>query len=80
MAMHNPLHPGEFIDGVYLKLHGITGRELAQKLDVSASTLNRVLTGKSGVSLEMALPLAKCLERSPESWLTMQMNYDLWVT
>jgi addiction module HigA family antidote len=79
MTMHNPPHPGEFIDSVYLKPHGIAGRELALKLDVSPSTLNRILTGKSGVSPEMALRLAKCLGRSPESWLTMQMNYDLWV-
>lgn len=80
MAMHTPPHPGEFIDAIYLKPHGITGRELALKLDVSPSTLNRILTGKSAVSPEMALRLAKCLGRSPESWLTMQMNYDLWVT
>ena len=80
MAMHHPPHPGEFIDAIYLKPHGITGRELALKLDVSPSTLNRILTGKSAVSPEMALRLAKCLGRSPESWLTMQMNYDLWVT
>ena len=80
MAMHNPPHPGEFIDAIYLKPHGITGRELALKLDVSPSTLNRILTGKSAVSPEMALRLAKCLGRSPESWLTMQMHYDLWVT
>lgn len=79
MTMHNPPHPGEFIDSVYLKPHGIAGRELALKLDVSPSTLNRILTGKSGVSPEMALRLAKCLGRSPESWLSMQMNYDLWV-
>ena len=79
MTMHNPPHPGEFIDSVYLKPHGIAGRELALKLDVSPSTLNRIVTGKSGVSPEMALRLAKCLGRSPESWLTMQMNYDLWV-
>ncbi|MEY3137228.1 MAG: hypothetical protein RL580_960 [Pseudomonadota bacterium] len=79
MTMHNPPHPGEFIDSVYLKPHGIAGRELALKLDVSPSTLNRILTGKSGVSPEMSLRLAKCLGRSPESWLTMQMNYDLWV-
>jgi addiction module HigA family antidote len=79
MTMHNPPHPGEFIDSVYLKPHGIAGRELALKLDVSPSTLNRILTGKSGVSPEMALRLAKCLGKSPESWLSMQMNYDLWV-
>ena len=43
MPMHNPPHPGEFIREVYLEPNGITGRQLAAKLGVSPSTLNRVL-------------------------------------
>lgn len=78
MAMHNPPHPGDFISGVYLEPNGISGRELATKLGVSASTLNRVLTGRSSISPEMALRLSKCLGRTPESWLAMQHGYDLW--
>ena len=78
MAMHNPPHPGEFITSVYLEPNGISGRELSAKLGVSASTLNRILTGKSGVTPEMALRLSKCLGRSPESWLALQYAHDLW--
>ena len=78
MAMHNPPHPGEFITSVYLEPNGISGRELSAKLGVSASTLNRILTGKSGITPEMALRLSKCLGRSPESWLALQYAHDLW--
>ncbi|MEY4762837.1 MAG: addiction module antidote protein HigA family [Pseudomonadota bacterium] len=78
MVMHNPPHPGEFITAAYLEPHGISGRELASRLDVSASTLNRILTGRSGISPEMALRLSKCLGRTPESWLALQQNFDLW--
>ena len=78
MAMHNPPHPGEFITAVYLEPNGISGRELSAKLGVSASTLNRILTGNRGITPEMALRLSKCLGRSPESWLAMQHGYDLW--
>ncbi|MEX2163027.1 MAG: HigA family addiction module antitoxin [Sulfuricaulis sp.] len=78
MAMHNPPHPGEFITEVYLKPNGLSGRELAAKLGVAASTLNRILMGSSRISPEMALRLSKALGRSPESWLTMQNNHDLW--
>jgi antitoxin HigA-1 len=78
MAMHNPPHPGEFITAVYLEPNGISGRELALKLGVAASTLSRVLKGMSGISPEMALRLSKALGRSPESWLAMQYNHDLW--
>lgn len=78
MPMHNPPHPGEFITEVYLVPNGISGRELAVKLDVAPSTLSRILKGASGISPEMALRLAKSLGRSPESWLAMQYQYDLW--
>jgi len=78
MAMHNPPHPGEFIIQVYLDPNNLSGRELVRKLGVAASTLNRILTGTSRISPEMVLRLSKALGRSPESWLPMQYNYDLW--
>ena len=56
----------------------LSGGELAAALGVSASTLNRVLNGASGISPAMALRLSRALGRSPESWLAMQNNYDLW--
>jgi addiction module HigA family antidote len=76
--MHNPPHPGEFIREIYLEPFGLSSRFLATELDVSPSTLSRVLQGTSGISPEMALRLSKALGRSPESWLAMQDNYDLW--
>ena len=78
MAMHNPPHPGEFIQATYMAPFGLSCRYLAEQLDVAASTLNRVLKSQSGVSPEMALRLSKALGRSPESWLSMQDAYDLF--
>ncbi len=78
MSMHNPPHPGEIIYNVYLEPAGLSCRYLAIQLDVASSTLNRVLKGQSAVSPEMALRLSKALGRTPESWLAMQDNYDLW--
>lgn len=79
MAMHNPPHPGEFIQEIYLDPHGISGRELAEKLDVAPSTLSRILKGSSRVTPEMALRLSKALGRTPESWLSLQDAHDLWI-
>lgn len=76
--MHDPPHPGEFITEIYLDPHGISGRELAAKLDVAPSTLSRILNGSSRVTPEMALRLSKSLGRTPESWLLMQDSHDLW--
>ena len=79
MAMYNPPHPGEFITEIYLEPNGISGRELAEKLDVAPSTLSRILKGTSRVTPEMALRLSKAVGRSPESWLAMQDAHDLWL-
>ena len=78
MSMHNPPHPGEFIREVYLDELNVSSRTVAAKLKVSPSTFTRLLNGKSSVTPEMAIRLSKTLGRSPESWLAMQNNYDLW--
>jgi len=80
MSMHNPPHPGEFIESIYMEPYDISCRYLAGQLGVAASTLNRVIKGKSAVSPEMALRLSKVLDRTPQSWLAMQDNYEIWQT
>ena len=78
MNMYNPPHPGEFIRGVYLEPLGISYRTVTAKLKVAPSTFNRLIKGQSNISSEMALRLSKTLGRTPESWLIMQNNYNLW--
>jgi antitoxin HigA-1 len=76
--MHNPPHPGEFIRDVYLDALQLSVRDVASRLQVAPSTLNRILQGRSRVTPEMALRLSRCLGRSAESWLAMQAAHDLW--
>ena len=76
--MFNPPHPGEFIAATYLSETALSGRVLAARLGVTPSTLQRILSGNSGISPEMALRLSIVLGRSAESWLAMQDAYDLW--
>ena len=78
MTMHNPPHPGEFIRTTYIDPFDISIRSLAESLGVSPSTLARIVGMRSAVSPEMALRLSKAIGRSPESWLAMQHNFDLW--
>jgi antitoxin HigA-1 len=80
MNMYNPPHPGEFIREVYLEPLGISYRTVAAKLKVAPSTFNRLIKGQSNISSEMALRLSKTIGRSPERWLIMQNNYNLWQT
>jgi len=78
VSMHNPQHPGEFINEVYLEPYGVSLRKLTELLDVVPSTLTRLIRGQSAITPEMALRLLVALGRSLESWLAMQHNYDLW--
>jgi addiction module HigA family antidote len=76
--MHNPPHPVEFIRDIYLDALQLSVRDVASRLQVASSTLNRILQGRSRVTPEMALRLSRCLGRSAESWLAMQAAHDLW--
>jgi antitoxin HigA-1 len=78
LMMYIPPHPGEFIRTICLDPFQLSARQVATKLRVSPSTFNRVLNKESAVTPEMAQRLSKTLGRSPESWLAMQRNYDLW--
>ena len=75
MRMHNPAHPGEVLRE---HIGEMPVSKLAAHLGVSRVTLSRLLNGKSGVSAEMALKLSEALGTSPELWLNMQTQFDLW--
>jgi len=78
MPMHNPPHPGKFIETEYLTPLGVSVRRLAEIMDIAPSTLTRIVRCRSAVTPEMALRLSIALGRSPESWLAMQHSFDLW--
>ena len=56
---------------------GLSVTEAAKVLGVTRQALNNVVNGKSGVSPEMAIRLSKAFGSSPETWLGMQLDYDL---
>lgn len=78
MKMHNPPHPGEVLRELCLEPLGISVTDAAEALGVSRKTLSSILNGRSGISPEMAIRLAKAFATSPESWLNQQVQYDLW--
>jgi addiction module HigA family antidote len=76
--MHNPPHPGEILRELCLEPLGISVTDAAAALGVSRKTLSSILNGRSGISPEMAIRLAKAFDTTAESWLNQQMQYDLW--
>src|SRR5438128_12476616 len=75
--MHNPPHPGEIIREECLKPLGLSVTAAAAGLGVTRKALSELLNGHSGVSPEMAIRLSKAFGSSPETWLRLQMAYDL---
>jgi addiction module HigA family antidote len=78
MTMHNPPHPGDIIRDQCLKPLGLTVTAAAQGLGVTRKALSELLNGHSGVSPDMAIRLSKAFGSSAETWLKLQMQYDLW--
>ena len=74
-----PEHPGEVLKTLYLEPLEISITEAAGRLGVTRKTLSQLVNGRMGVSAEMAVRLSKALNTSPELWLNMQRNLDLWI-
>jgi addiction module HigA family antidote len=77
MPMKNPAHPGRIARNACLEPLGLSVTEGARVLGVTRQALSNVINGKSGISPEMAIRLSKAFGSTPETWLGMQLAYDL---
>ncbi len=77
MPMKDPAHPGRIVLHDCLDALGLSISEGAKILGVSRQALNNIVTGKSGISPEMAIRLTKAFGSTEETWLRMQLAYDL---
>jgi len=77
MPMKNPAHPGRIVKSACLEALDLSVTAGAEVLGVTRQTLNNIIHGKSGISPEMAIRLSKAFGSTPETWLRMQLAYDL---
>ena len=77
MPMKNPVHPGRIVRHDCLEALGLSVTEGAKVLGVTRQALNNIVNGKSGISPEMAIRLTKAFGSTPETWLGIQIAYDL---
>ena len=77
MPMKNPPHPGEVLKDLCIEPLGETITVIAEKLGVSRKTLSDLINGKRSLSLDMAIRISKAFGSTPDTWLRMQLNYDL---
>lgn len=79
IMQRKPTHPGQILKEDYLEPLGITITELSKVLGTSRKTLSKIINERGSVTPEMALKLSRAFDTSPEFWINLQRNYDLWV-
>ena len=77
MPMKNPVHPGRIVRSDCLEPLRLSVTAGAEILGVTRQALNNIVNGRSGISPEMAIRLSKAFGSTPETWLRMQVAYDL---
>lgn len=71
-------HPGNIIKEDYLLPLSITIKDMAEGLGISRKTLSKIINERGAITPDMALRLSRAFDTTPDFWLTLQKNYDLW--
>ena len=78
LIQHSPPHPGAILQELYFEPLGLTLADAAQQLLISRPNLSAITNGRAGISPLMAVKLAKAFKTTPQYWMNLQGNYDLW--
>ncbi|MDP3030151.1 MAG: HigA family addiction module antitoxin [Deltaproteobacteria bacterium] len=76
--IRQPTHPGKIVKEDYLAPLSITIKDLAELLGVSRKTLSKIINERGAITPDMALRLSRAFDTTPDFWLNLQKNYDLW--
>jgi len=74
-----PSHPGGILKRLYLEPLQLTVSDFARGVNVSRKTASKLVNQKASITPEMALRLSVAFETTPQLWLNLQQNYDLWI-
>jgi len=75
-----PITPGEIIKYEYLEPLNMTQQQLADKLGITRVRINEIILGKRSITPDTAFRLAKLFDTTPEFWMNLQNNLNLWET
>ncbi len=73
-----PAHPGRILKNHHLEPLSITITDLANVLGVSRKTLSKIVNERGSITPDTALRLSRALDTTPDLWLNLQKNFDLW--
>lgn len=72
-----PIHPGEILREEFMKLRDLSSNALARALNVTPARINEIVRERRGISADTALRLARFFKTDVQSWLNLQMHYDI---
>ena len=78
LLSRRPTHPGEILREDFMADYGLSVAELAKRLGISRQSVNELVRCRRAVSPDVALRLARLFRTSPQFWLNLQRNIDLW--
>ena len=73
-----PTHPGGILKRHYLEPLSLTITEVADDIGVSRKTLSKIINERGAITPDMSLRLARAFDTTPDLWMNLQKNYDLW--
>ena len=73
-----PTHPGEMLLREFLDPAGMSQAELSRQLKMPTNRVNELVRGKRGMTPSTALGLAKVFDTTPQFWMNLQTNLELW--
>jgi antitoxin HigA-1 len=71
------IHPGAWLRTEIIEAHGLSVTDASHHLGITRQALTNLLTGKAGLSAEMAIRFEKVFTTRAEVLLRIQMNYEL---
>jgi len=75
-----PTHPGEILRCEYLEELKMTQQQLADAVGITRVRINEIILGKRAVTPDTAFRLARYFNTTPEFWIGLQTNYEMWNT
>ena len=76
MTLKNPSHPGEVLTELYLQPLGMSSIELARRLNVPRTRIERLVKGETSLSVDTAMRLSRFFGNTPEFWMNLQRAHD----
>jgi len=73
-----PAHPGRIIRNHYMEPLSLSVTDLANILAISRKTMSKIVNEHGSVTPDMALRLSRAFDTTPDLWLNLQRNHDLW--